>query len=711
MQFANSPISGMISGFIVTQRDLFLLWVPVFLGCGAGIYFGFQNEPPFPAVLTGFVALSILALCAGRALRRADDPNRRYLFWLLAMAAFWTVAGLLVAQIQARVVQTPMLAAESKIAEVQGRIESLERLENRRGSLVVLDQVTIDDWDAGQTPRKVRLTIRNKTTELTLGDRISVLAKLHAASAPVMPGAFDFQRFYYFKSIGANGFSLREPAILDRAGENSPDFLLDHIRKAIAAQVALVLDERVGGIATALMTGERAAISDKDWQALRASGLAHIISISGLHVALVAAPVFFIVRLLLAAIPFIALRWPIKKIAAAVALLVCCLYVAIVVPNVPTFRALMMTGIGLIAIMLDRSPFSMRLVALAAAVVLLLSPDSIWSASFQMSFAAVVALIAVAETLRPYWSSYLRGGGWGRRMIVYIAGAITTTTVASLATSPFSSFHFQQIATYSVVANTLATPLTGLVVMPMMVLSFFLLPFGLAAQPLQAMGKGIEWMLDVGQMVAAWPGAVLTTPSWPLTALVLMVFGGLVLLLLAGRVRLFSIPLFLVSLVVITLAEQPRLIVSGDGSVIMVNQKETSFLSSQKKEKFATEVWGRRIDAESVKSWPREGVMQEGDIAISCDTDACRIEIGSQKIAAVKNLYALKAECGWASLIVIPEKKVGLHESGCMVPIYDRWHLRETGALAIMPDGTIIDVRQDQGTRPWSTWPPLRRFK
>jgi competence protein ComEC len=522
-----------------------------------------------------------------------------------------------------------------------------------------------------------------------------------------MPGAFDFQRFYYFQGIGALGFSLKPPQIIEKAEQNDPAFFLERLRKTISDEIYKVLEPRVAGITAALMTGERAAISEEDWTALRYSGLAHIISISGLHVALVAAPVFFVVRLFLAAIPFLALRWPIKKIAACAALIACCAYVAIVVPNVPTYRALLMTGIGLLAIMLDRSPFSLRLVAFAAAVVLLFSPDSVWSASFQMSFAAVTALVAVADLMRPYWSSYIRNGGRGRKIIVYLAGSIMTTLVASLATNPFSSFHFQQIASYSVIANALAIPLTGLLIMPMLVMSFLLMPFGFAEFPLRLMGHGITWMLEIAQDVAALPGAVIHTPAWPLAALGLFVVAGLCLILLAGRVKRVCIPLLCAGLIVILLSKDSVVLVASSGRLIMVNAKESAFISSKRREKFALETWQKRIDlnSEQLVAWPREGTATSGDAQVNCDSQVCRISLPGLNISTGQDLYDLQQDCEWANVMIVPGKDM---KSCGKADIYDKWRLRETGALSIMKDGEIRTVREDQGMRPWSTWPKSR---
>lgn len=696
-------IKNSLIEFLAAQRTNLILWIPVFLGLGACLYFSLSVEPlglwVFPAFGLAAVAMAIVALRC----MQADDLNQYYLPLIIISSLFWTVTGFTAAKVQAISVHTPMLASESKIAQVEGTIEHLEALEGRKGALIILDDVRIDKWEVEKTPRKVRLNVRIGADQLVLGDTISVLAKLHAASAPVTPGAYDFQRFYYFQGIGALGFTLKAPEVLEKASDDDVTLAVQRLRTKIAKIVHDTIESRMAGIGVALMTGDRAAIEAEDWEALRHSGLAHIISISGLHVVLFAAPVFFVIRLLLAAIPFVALRWPIKKIAACVALIACTAYVALVVPTVPTYRALLMTGIGLIAIMLDRSPFSMRLVAFAAAVVLLFSPDSVWSASFQMSFAAVIGLVAVAEVMRPYWSSYIRNGGRLRKVIVYVAGAILTSVVATLATSPFSSFHFQQIAVYSVLANVLAMPLTGLVIMPMLILSFILLPFGAADTTLRLMGLGIQWMLDLAQWVAALPGAVIHTPAWPLAALVLFSAAGLCLVLITGKGKWASVPLALIGVLLICLNREPAVMVSSTGKAVMVNTGQGAYVASKSREKFVMETWQKRInvDQEQVVTWPKEGNADMGVAKVACDAQVCRITLPSLKISTGQSLYDLKQDCSWADMMIVPGKAMKPCEK---VDIYDRWRFMKTGALSIMPDGTTHTVREQQGVRPWSTW-------
>lgn len=704
MNFGWGKIAETVAEGLGGQREALLLWIPAFLGLGSALYFGLAAEPSF--AVTGGGLSSSLALWAAMfwRFRHRDEPEKWFLPFLLASILFWTVLGVSAAQLGTYLVKAPILVHETRPVLLEGTVIHREAKEDAKGWLFILDDVAVEKWQPNETPRKVRLTFRTKI-EAGLGERIRVLAKLHPPSAPVMPGAFDFQRFYFFQGIGALGFALSDAETLPKP-EEEHRFFLEHLRMKISTEINQKVPSNVAGIVSALMTGERAAIAEEDWNALRLSGLAHIISISGLHVAMVATPFFFLVRLFLSTIPYIALRWPIKKIAALVALIACLLYVALVVPSVPTYRAMLMTGIALLAIMLDRSPFSMRMVAFAAGVVLLVFPESIWSASFQMSFGAVVALVAAADFMRPYWLAWNRQSGIFRRIILYVGGAVSTTLVASLATAPFSAYHFQQVAVYSVLANGLAIPLSSLVIMPMLILSFLLMPFGGADWPLRIMGEGVEWMLMIARGVASLPGAALTLPAIPFSSLVLFSVAALIALLFQGRLRrLALVPLVIAAFLagIGAVRDVPDLIVSSEANLVLVRDGGEVALSSARTGKFEAETWLRRLGyGQSFKPlyFPREGQLKIGQTAsVSCDGEACRIETGGKKIAFGKSAYALAADCAWADWIVTP---IYFDSPSCPPEkVYNLKRLKKTGAFALV-QGQVITVEESRGHRPWT---------
>ncbi len=262
------------------------------------------------------------------------------------------------------------------------------------------------------------------------------------------------------------------------------------------------------------MVGERGAIPSDVRAAMQQSGLAHLLAISGLHLGLVAGFVFFAVRGALALWPGVVLRYPVKKWAAA-ALSMSAVYLLLAGATVPTQRAFIMTGLILLAVIVDRRGISMRLVAWAAIVVLLIRPEALLSVSFQMSFAAVVALVATYEVAGGKVRQSLGQRGIRQRLAVYLVSILLTTLVASTATAPFAAFHFNQFAAYSNVSNLIAIPIAAFWVMPLIVVSLVLMPFGLEGAVMPVLGVGIDIIIGVARAVSAWPGASLNVAAPP----------------------------------------------------------------------------------------------------------------------------------------------------------------------------------------------------
>lgn len=695
-----------LQSFLEEQQDNLLLWAAVFLGIGSALYFSLSYEPFWGATAAALSGAVVLASATFRKFARDSSSLLSVGGFFISVVILCIFMGFSLAQIRTYFVQSPMVMFETKPVMITAVLDHREDQEGKKGTLLFLKDVAIEKWAGDQTPDQVRLTLK-KPTEAQAGDKVQVLAKLTPVSPPVAPGAYDFARHYYFEGIGALGFALSDVRIVEKVP--SGFFNLEQIRHSISETIKAMVPEREAGIVSALMTGERAAIHDEDWDALRASGLAHIISISGMHVVMVAAPVFFIVRLLLVLVPAIALRWPVKKIAAGVALLACCLYVGLVVPSVPTTRALLMTGIGLIAIMLDRSPFSLRLVAVSAIAVLVFAPESVWSVSFQMSFAAVTALVAAAEGARPYLTSLYREAGWIKRSVIFIIGTLVTSLIASVATAPYSLFHFQQLASYSVLANAMAVPISGLIIMPMVIVSFLLLPFGFAAESLKLMGIGVSWLLEVARWTENLPGSVLTSSALPQSFVIWMSVAGLSLVLLRGREKALSLVPMCVAILCALMFRLPDALVSDEAKVMAVRRFDHVYISSLRADKFAVETWLKRwnIAEDNVVAFPRQGVLgiARGE-SLSCDPAACRIEAGGYHLSYGQRAYELKQECLWADVILsderLPDDFCG---QGSRVRIYAHRDFKLNGAVALTFQDEGIEMQsvgQTRGLRPWN---------
>lgn len=679
---------------IAMQKDRLFLWCPVFFAAGIGLYFSLKHEPNMILICLSFVLFTGL-WAYGWLLK--DKHVQGQVSWLVFGALCFVGAGLMSAQVRAQLVYTPMLEKKIRTTGVIGTIDSIELQEAGKGSRIVLKNVEVEKLEPEKTPRKVRLMVR-KDEGVEIGDRVSVLAGLNPPSPPVAPGAFDFQRYAYFKGIGAVGFAYNQPEVIERSGSAA---FLKKLQATMSQKIRNALDFPEAAFAMTLMTGQKGAITEEDRDAMRDAGLAHLLAISGMHVGMVAGALFFASRLLMALWPRFALYFPIKKIAAVIALLGVIFYTFLVGASVPTQRALMMTGLVLIAIMVDRSPLSLRIVAIAAFIVLLLAPESLMSVSFQMSFAAVIALISFYDAIRDRWGQLFAHQGIIKRAGLYALGIVLTTITAEIAIAPFALFHFQQHAVYGLLGNLLAVPVMAFVVMPALVLSACLMPFGLEFLSLPVAGFGIDVMLRAAYWTSGLEGAVITPPSFVPQALLFFVLGGISLCFLVGKARLLCVPLFCLAVLMTFQSTRPDILISSKADLIAIRGEDDKLLvSTRRKERYAVENWLRMNgqDGEKPERWPSEGKMDV--FPLSCDDAGCRGEVKGYKVAIAHEPRAWQEDCTWADIVI---SSVPVDVCGAKFLI-DRFSVYREGAhsLYLSEDVTIKTVERERGARIWA---------
>ena len=417
---------------------------------------------------------------------------------------------------------------------------------------------------------------------------------------------------------------------------------------------------------------------------------------------LVAGLVFFAVRAGLALLPSVALRYPIKKWAAAAAALGAFAYLFLAGATVPTQRAFLMLGLVLLGVGLDRSAVSMRLVAWAAFAILLLHPESLLSASFQMSFAAVTALVAAYEALR--LKSLTRRGemGLAGRAGLYLAGVALSSVVAILATAPFAVHHFNRLAWFGLAANLAAVPLTAFWIMPWALDAFLLMPLGWEAAALTPMGWGTEALIAVAETVAGWPGSATIVPLLPLWGLVLVALGGLWLCLWQRGWRVLGLAPVAAGLLTMTLHRPPDVLITGDGRLMAVREPHGELsLSSDRVARFSAGIWLRRAGQASASVWPTTGVAAGG--WLRCDPLGCIYRAQGQVVALVRDGRALAEDCRVATVMVSLEPVPRRRCPGPEV-LVDRFDLWRNGAHALRLGPGAVDVesvRDHRGARPW----------
>lgn len=694
-----APALAWLARSAAEERERWVLWIPVFIGVGIAAYFGLASEPPPWAGAVGLTAAILLRI----ALRNRPLPAMAAI--CLSLAFF----GFSAAQLRVAIVSAPAVAREIGRAVVQGRACEVTLLPN--GYRVYVDHLAIEGMAPEAMPRRVRLRVLGQTAAGHVGQWVQLTAAVGPISAPVAPGAFDFQRDVFFERIGAVGFAFGAPQPI--APQHQVGFFaslpcrLSALRLDIADRIRAVLPGDTGGISVALITGDQGAISKPVLQSMRDSGLAHLLSISGLHIGLVAGILFVTLRRLLCLIPRVALYHPIKKWGAVAALVGTLFYMLLAGAPVPTVRAYIMTSMFLLAVILDRTAISMPPVAWAAVVVLLASPEELIGPSFQMSFAAVVALIAAYEATQSARLRWRAEAGWGRRASLYIVGLIFTSMIATLATGPYSIYHFNRLASYGVIANMIAVPLTGLWIMPWAVLAMVLMPFGAEHLALVPMGWGIDAIIAVSEQTDRQPGAVVVVPALPIVGLSLITLGGLWLCLWQRPWRLAGVAAIMLGGATIAFTRSPDLLIADDGRLFAVADPAGRLLLSNNTNEFVADNWLRRSGMSVVETLPADGYGADGRLA--CDSSGCIYTAHGRRIAVVRQPVALLEDCRLADVVVSLEPvRVPCRATS----VIDRFDLWRNGAHAIwVGDDGAIDirsVREMRGHRPWVIGPPER---
>ena len=682
---------------LAAEGERRLLWLPVFFGAGIGVYFLLKVEPP----LWPGVAAAIAGAGAAWTLRRY--PARCEL--VLAFAAF--VAGFALMRETAWERDAPMLQRRLGPVAVTGRVVDIDLVE--RGWRVIIEADPLPPLDPADQPRRLRVHIPGTSDELNPGDRVSLKAMLHPVPAQVVPGGRDFQRELYFAGIGAVGYSFGAARRVAGPEENGGwREALRQLRTDMTRRIAAVLPGSAGGVASALITGKRGTIAEEVKQAFRDSGLSHLLAIAGLHLGLVGGFVFLTVRGGLALVPPIALRYPIKKIAAGVTLLVLACYLLISGAAIPTQRAFVMNGLVFAAIIIDRLRISMRVCAIAAAIVLVIDPSVLVGVSFQMSFGAVVALIAVYETYGARLGRLLHGRSvWGK-VLGYCGGVVVTTVVATLGTYPYSIYHFHHLALYSPLANVIAVPVSAMWTLPWGVVTCLLMPLGLERLALVPMGWGIDMTIWVAQWVAALPGNVWFMPRLPPEGLLLISLGGLWLCLWRGSWRYWGVVPIVAGFAGMLLTRPPDIVIANNGRFVAARAPEGAyFVSADKGEKIVRSFFVAETGA-ALRAWP--AADSGAASGLDCAGELCRYSANGRTVAIVTGASALPVRCSGLDGIV-SQVPAGFR-CRSMMPVIDRIDSWRRGAVALWLDRdriTIESANESRGDRPWVPHPRSAR--
>lgn len=681
------------------QRGRTIVWAPVSLVCGLTAYFSLPVEPPVPVgwIMALIAVVLLLAVRAGRV----GVPG---------VLMSFALAGFVLGQAGTVMTGTNVLPGSTGKVTVSGWIDELGPATGKRRRMVVATD-KIEEVKPQFRPGKVRLSVSiDHLGTHSRGDYVTFQAWLYPPLTPAMPGGWNYGRVGWFDGIGAGG---RVASALAKPG-TKPDLqrwsdALAGLRAGIADRIRAHLPKREAGFAVALITGERSGL-DKDMrEALQLSGLAHILAISGLHMSLVAGGVFWLVRALLASWPMLALNYPIKKLAAVTALGAAGFYLLISGQAIATQRAFIMLSVMFLAVVLGRSAISMRNLAVAAVVVLVIAPQAVLTPSFQMSFLAVMGLIAGYELLGG-WQTRFRAGLSARPLylrglilvLLMLAGLSTTTIIASTFTTLPAAFHFNRFAAWSLPANLLAMPAVTFLVMPAAVASVSAMPFGLEYWPLQFMARGLEAVQAVAVMVSNWPGATKVAGTMVPQIAFLSGMGLCFLALWRGRLRWIGGGLaVLAGFAAIALGPRPDIFIERSAATMAVRMHEGELVPVYaRRGRFAVERWllADGDDADLPQAAKRAGW--------SCADDVCRGRVKGRIVLWLGRKAKPPPDCRTADIVISanPLRRTCGYPTSKQLHI-DRFDVWRNGAHAVhvAADGKleVTTARGASGTRAW----------
>ncbi|WP_426957695.1 ComEC/Rec2 family competence protein [Muricoccus radiodurans] len=697
---ATPRLSDRLLRLVEGQWDRWPLWLPVAMGVGVIGYFALPAEPgPGPL----FLPWPLLALAL---LLRRRQPLLAAAVALLGAVAL----GFAAASWQSRTAP-PLLDLPRTAVIATGRVAAVDLLpEGRR---VTLEGARLND--GAPLGREIRIRLRTADPARPKpGDALTVRALIRPPAPPAYPGAWDFQRNAFFSGLGGSGFAIGPATVVP--GESTPVFA--GLRAHIDARVTASLPGATGSVAAALLTGSQSAIPPDVLAALRDSGLAHLLSPSGLHVAIVIGLGYVVIRRVVAAILWLALRLETRGFAAVAGLVLGGGYTLLTGAGVPMVRSFAMAALATLAILTGRRALSLRGVALAAGVILLVSPAALLGPSMQMSFAAVLALVAAAEAMRAP-SRALRSRGWWGRAALALIGMVMTSVIAGAATTPFGLHHFGRLQLYGVAANAVAVPLTSFLVMPAGALALLLMPLGWEGPALAAMGWGVDGTILVGRTIAAWPGAALTAAPIPAWGIAVFGLGLCWVCLWRGNWRWPGIAMMAAGLLSGSTVTAPDLLVSADARLIALSTPQGIFVErASGASRLTRESWLRSWGEDGAQPLPATGTAAEG--RITCAGTACVLRPHPEGAAAAllrrpppetprrrgtpaPPVPPVRAEtgCGQAELLVSAEPIRGRCRD---TPMLDRFSVWRDGAHAVWlgrGGAVVLSDRGFRGNRPW----------
>jgi competence protein ComEC len=614
-----ADMSFLRSLLTLLEKELqnFFVLIPFFIGIGILIFFYLPLSPPiFVNILLSISCIVMLFIAY-----RKGDGNKVYLSILFTSVC----VGFISADIRTITVKAPVLEEDMDAAKIYGVVEQILLAPDSKRLLV--GDLNVNNMAEEDTPKFIRINVKTDISNLEIGDRITFRATLIPPPLPSYPGGFDFSRFAYFKQIGGIGYAVSKIYVISKNETIGPTQYIEKVRKNILDRIRLSLPDPESGVTAGLLVGYGNFIEKDVYDYIRISGIAHIIAISGMHIVVVVGMVFVLARTLLSKIPFLAMRLDLKKLSALIAIIASFIYLILAGSPVSAQRAFIMSALVLAGIILDREASAMRSIAIAAILILIVTPENIMSASLHMSFAACITLIASYSFIIDKLKIKHLKSSLLNKFFSYFISIVSSTLIAGTATAPFVVYHFNQFSTYSVLTNLLAIPLSDFIIMPLGMFSLLLMPFGLDAYLLKMTGYAVHFMLLYAKFTSSLPNASIYVPKFSSSGIGLIAVGGLMLCLMTTKIRYLGISLIVLGFLSLEWEDKPDILVDRNAKLFAIKSEDRHlYVSSNQKSRFVKSTWQQAYDEPMMLS------IQEGMIP-ECNNECCFLNLTHTKAA------------------------------------------------------------------------------
>ncbi len=663
-------LQNLYNNFLEEQTRWIAL-VPILFGLGIGLYFSLQFEPKY------WISLVVLEL-----LLFVFYLVRRHISFHLPLYALMLITlGFANAQLHTVYQSRHVESINDVNTYILGKISDIS-LSSKGKIRYTLESAS--DFDK-PLKGKFRLTSMSKDNNFAVGDCVETAAKLLSAPQIPLKNSYDLSRKYFFDGLSATGYTLGDTfKITCPANLKTSNFMaeVNAFRQKIAERINKLLPIAEAGVIDAVLIGEKSYIPQQITDDYRNSGLAHFLAVSGLHLGTIAGLIFFLLRWIISLFPQIALRYDSKKIAAVIAIFFSFLYLLISGMAIPAQRAFIMTTTVLVGVIFNRQAISLRMVSFAALMVLIISPFALVSVSFQMSFAAVTALVVFYEKFATKISAWSYDKGFIFKTLYYLIGIVVCDLVASIATAPFAIYHFQRLALYTSLGNLLAGPLIAFWIMPCILLSLMVLPFGLLVYPLKLLALGINLLNHITAYVANLPGSVLYIHSLAFGGFMLIVCGAIWLCIWQKNWRYFGLTAIIAGFLTMFNKPLPDAIISFDGKGIALrdNKDKLLLVPLGKTNNFAKEIWKENFNL-TVPDKKEQKILKQTISGKKNRYDNIDITCDNKGNCVYKNILKFKTD----GKIFLQDKEID----------------KKFGAYIYLSNGAYFEPLIEPSCRPW----------